>query len=182
MVKRMPRVMRGFTLIEIVVFLMVSSIALVGVLKVYQLSVSRSADGVASKIAIEAAYSLLEEIEVMPFTYCDTSDSALMTAVSIAGCATPQGLSPFPGKSRGGAVPFSNVGDFGGYSQLGIRDLNGNAILGLESHRITVRLTQPSVAGVAAANVIKIEVEVSGPYSTHSVFGYKFRHSPNATP
>lgn len=182
MVKRFPRACRGFTLIEIVVFLMVSSIALVGVLKVYQISVSRSADGVTAKVAIEAAYALLEEIESMPFTYCDTSDPALVTASSAAGCASPQGLSPLSGKTRGGAIPFSNVGDFGGYTQLGIRDLNGNAIAGLETHRVTVRLSQPSVAGLSAANVIKIEVEVAGPYSTHSVFGYKFRHSPNATP
>jgi MSHA pilin protein MshD len=182
MVKQMSRSQHGFSLIEIVIFLIISSIALVGVLKVYQLSVSSSADGLTSKIAIEAAYALLEEVEAMPFTFCDTSDPSLVTATSPASCALPQGLTPAAGKSRGGASPFSNVGDFGGYTQLGIRDLNGNAILGLENHRISVRLSQPSVGGVSSSNVIKIEVEIAGPYSTHSIFGYKFRHSPNATP
>jgi MSHA pilin protein MshD len=173
----------GFTLIEVVVFIVVSSIALVGVLSLYQQAVARSADAIVSRQALEAAYALLEEVQAMPFTYCDLSDPAVATATSAAGCSTPQGLSPIAGKSRGSlSSPFNNVGDYGGYSETGITDINGIAAPGLASYRMAVALSNTSVTGISASDAIRIDITVMGPSGSQVVSGYRIRHSPNATP
>lgn len=173
----------GFTFIELVVFLVVSAIALVGLLSLYQQTVAKSADVIVSRQAMEAAYALLEEIQAMPFTYCDVSDPAAATATSASGCSIPQGLTPASGKSRGSlTAPFNNVGDYGGYSRVGIVDINGAAAPGLASYTIAVALSQPALPGVPANDVIRIDVTAGGPSGKQTVTGYRLRHSPNALP
>lgn len=179
----MVRRQKGFTLVELVVFLVVSSIALVGVLILYQQATARAADGIVSRQALEAAYELLEEIQAMPFTFCQPSDPAAATAASSAGCASPQGLTPAPGLARGSlTAPFANVGDYGGYSRVGIVDINGNPAPNLSTRSIAVALSQPTVAGVPAGGAIRIDITVTGPYGAQTVTGYRLRHSPNALP
>lgn len=174
---------KGFTFIELIIFIVVSSIALVGVLAMYQQATARSGDAIASRQAAEAASALLEEIQAMPFTYCDPSDPAAASAASPADCAMSQGLSPRAGKSRGSlTAPFNNVGDYGGYSQTGITDINGSAAPGLGAYKIAVALSQPAFPGVPAGAAIRIDITVSGPYATQTITGYRLRHSPNALP
>lgn len=173
----------GFTLIEVVIFLVVSSIALVGVLALYQQAVARSADAIVSKQASTAAYALLEEIQAMPFTYCDINDPAASTATSSAGCSIAQGLIPAAGKARGSlSAPFSNVGDYGGYAESGIADINGNAAPGLSKYRMSVALSNVAVGAAAPADAIRIDITIEGPSGPQVVSGYRIRHSPNATP
>ena len=173
----------GFSLLELLLYIVVVSVALAGLLSMYQQAVARSADAIASRQALEAGYELLEEIEAMPFTYCDVSDPAAATAASPAACSVAQGLSPGPGKSRGSlSAPFNNVGDYGGYSQSGITDITGRAASGLAGYSMSVALSQPALPGVPSASVIRIDVTVSGPYSTQVITGYRVRHSPNALP
>lgn len=177
------RSFQGFTLIEMTIFIVVVSIALTGVLALYQQASARSGDAIVAKQALEAGYALLEEIQSMPFTYCDVSDPAAAEAVSSAACSVPQGLSPRAGKARGSlTAPFDNVGDYGGYSQTGVTDINGLAAPGLEAYSISVALTQPALSGVPAQSVIRIDVTVAGPYGQQLMTGYRIRHSPNATP
>lgn len=179
----MVRWQAGFTFVEMVVFIVVSSTALVGVLALYQQATARSAETIVSRQAMEAAYGLLEEIQAMPYTYCEVSDPVAATATSSAGCSKPQGLTPSAGKSRGSlTAPFNNVGDYGGYSRTGIADINGNATPGLASYTISVALSQPALAGVAVGDLIRIDVTVGGPSGAQTVTGYRLRHSPNALP
>lgn len=173
----------GFTFVELVIFIVVSSIALVGVLALYQQATARAADALVSRQAREAAHELLEEIQAMPYTFCVTSDPAAPTAASTAGCATAQGLTPVGGKTRGSLTnPFTNVGDYGGYSRVGIVDIGGGALPGLAAYSISVGLSQPALAGVVAGAVIRIDVTITGPYGSYTVTGYRLRHSPNALP
>lgn len=178
-----PKANGGFTFVELVIFIVVSSIALVGVLSMYQQATARSSDAIASRQSAEAAYALLEEIEAMPFTYCDPSDPAAGAAASPADCSMPQGLSPGAGKSRGSlTAPFNNVGDYGGYSQTGITDINGNPAPGLGAYSIAVSLSQPALPGVSADAAVRIDILVTGPYGSQTITGYRLRHSPNALP
>ena len=174
--------MVGFTFIELVIFMLVSSIALVGVLMLYQVSAAKTGDLVVNKQSQEAALALLEEIESMPFTYCDLSDPLVGTATSSAGCSIPQGLTPATGKSRGSLTnPFNNVGDYGGYNQTGITDINGTPVPGLSGYRSSVVLSQAAIGSIPAQDVIKIDVTITGPSGQITLTGYKFRHSPNAS-
>src|SRR2546426_10734471 len=77
---------RGLTLIELLVFIIVVSVAIVGVLAVLNFTVRHSADPLVRKQVIAIAESILTEIEQQPFTYCDPDDDFASTATSTAGC------------------------------------------------------------------------------------------------
>jgi len=84
---------KGFTLIELVVFIIVVSVGLAGVLAALNMATRNSVNPMILKQQVAIAESLLEEIESKPFTYCDPDDPNVTTATSTAGCTTVQGLS-----------------------------------------------------------------------------------------
>jgi len=59
---------RGFSLIELLVFIVVVGIAVSGVLSVYSLNARSSADPMVQKQALAIAESLLEEVLAKPYT------------------------------------------------------------------------------------------------------------------
>jgi MSHA biogenesis protein MshO len=139
----------GFTLVELVVFIAILGIALAGVLAAYDFAVRASADPIVKKQALAIAESLLQEVQQMPFTYCDPDDPAVSTASSAASCATPETLGPEAGETRySTATPFDNVNDYGsaisgnpGFSMNPIRDITNTIIAGLEPYTATVTIT-----------------------------------------
>lgn len=109
---------KGLTLIELVVFIMIVSIALAGVLTVMNITAKSSADPMIRKQMLAIAEGLMEEVQAKPFTYCDPTDANATTAASAivggVGCATKlETLGPEAGESRSSAtVPFNNVNDY----------------------------------------------------------------------
>ena len=182
--------MRGFTLVELVVFIAILGVALAGVLAAYDFAVRASADPVVKKQALAIAESLLEEVQQMPFTYCDPDDPAVSTAPDAAACATPETPGPEAGETRYGATtPFDNVNDSGaavsgnpGFSMTPIRDITNTIITGLEAYTATVTITDlpgNTLPGIPAGDALLINVTVSGPTNvTVSVDGYRTRYAP----
>lgn len=177
---------RGFTLIELVLFIAIIGIAVAGVLLAYDYAVRDSADPVVKKQALAIAQSLLEEIQQMPFTYCDPDDPAVSTATSAAGCATPEAMGPEAGESRYNAsTPFDNVNDYSGYNTAteippGIKDITGTSIAGLGIYNAAVTVTQVALGGIAAADSLRITVTVTAPARvTVSIDGYRTQYAPN---
>ncbi len=82
---------RGISLIELIMFIVIISVALAGILMVMNHVTRSSADPLIHKQALAIAESLLEEVELMPFTYCDPDDANAATAASAVvgagGCA-----------------------------------------------------------------------------------------------
>jgi len=104
---------RGFTLIELVLFIAVVGAGVAGSLLVFDYSSRSSADPIVRKQALAIAESLLEEIQQMPFTYCDPDDPAVSTASSAAGCAVAEAIGPEAGETRySPTTPFDNVNDY----------------------------------------------------------------------
>ena len=60
----------GISLIELIMFIVIISVALTGILLVMNQVTRHSADPLIHKQALAIAESLLEEVELMPFTYC----------------------------------------------------------------------------------------------------------------
>ena len=83
-----PRRARGLSLIELVVFIVVLAVGVTGVALLFNQMTRSSVDPVVRKQALAIANSLLEEVELQPFTYCDPDDPAVRTAASAAACAT----------------------------------------------------------------------------------------------
>ena len=176
---------RGLSLVELILFIVVVSAALAGVLSVFLPATAASADPMLRRQALAIAESLLEEVQLMPFTYCDPDDANLETAASNAGCASlVQGIGPNAGETRSGSPQFDNVGDYHGYAMSGAVDLNNSAIGGLGGYSASVAVAATALGSIAAASgdALRITVTVTAPGGTSIVLdGVRTRQAPNAS-
>ena len=194
---------RGISLIELVMFIVIVSIALVGTLLVMNTVTKSSADPLIRKQSLAVAESLLEEVELMPFTFCDPDDPSAVTATSGVGCTgglngnndeSRLTLGPETAVSVGGAEgryadpQFDNVSDYSGFNMNGIRDII-NAGVGLPGYSVSMVVAQNAIPVIDASSAIpateslRITVTVIGPDNLPVVLdGYRMRYSPNAVP
>jgi MSHA pilin protein MshD len=190
-----PRRERGFTLVELIVFIVIVSTAVAGVLMTLDLSNRSSTDPMIQKQALAVAEALLEEVQLQPFTYCDPDDMpAAANADNAAGCTGGAGgandenklpLGPEAGETRtSSTTPFDNVSDYNGFSMgPGITDLSGAVVAGLESYSANVTVANQALGAVPASDSLLITVSVTGPANTTVVLhGYRVRYAPNALP
>ena len=174
----------GISLIELIMFIVIVSLAVVGILSVMNVTTKASADPMIRKQALAIAESLLEEIELQPFTFCDPDDANVLTATTSAACATTaQGMAPTPGETRYVEPRFDNVGDYHGFSMVGIRDIQNGLVSGLGTFTANVTMVQDGVRfSLAADAVLRIDVNVvSGPTDV-TLTGYRFRYAPRSVP
>lgn len=182
----------GLSFIELLMFIIIVSICLAGVLVAINMGAQHSSDPMVRKQALAAAESLLEEVELQPFTYCDPRDPSAPVATSSAGCSAASfsmdnTANWGSGKSRYGppAQPdfFNNVGDYNNFAMGGtLNDIFQQASSSLAGYSASVKVTQVG-AGFAlpAADVLRIDVTVTGSGNTVTLTGFRFRHSPNLT-
>jgi MSHA pilin protein MshD len=190
---------RGLSLVELVLFIAIVGIAISGVLVVYNQAIKGSADPLVRKQAVAIAESLLGEVLMQPFTWCDPQDAANDAATPPASGAACTGGVANSQDRNGGALgpqpatesrlsptdPFDNVADYHGYTMAsGIYSLdNGSTpIAGLGAYSASVAVTRAGATfGLAAGAVLRVDVLVTGRGESITLTGYRFRHSPNAT-
>ena len=192
---------RGVSLVELILFIVIVGVAVIGVVGALGLGTRSSADPMVQKQALAIAEAFMEEVQLQPFTYCDPDDPNAPTATSAADCTGGAGsvndegrlpLGPEPGESRiaGSAAPFDNVSDYNGYDSAdpavgGIRDVTGAPIPGLAAYRARVAVSQQALGAIPASDALLVEVRVDGPPGT-DIFvvlnGYRVRYAPNALP
>lgn len=176
----------GLTLIELLLFVVVVSIALTAMLQVFVTATRGSADPMIRRQALAIAESLLREVELMPFTWCDPTDANVdaATTTSASGCATlPESGGPEAGQTRYGPNYFNNVNDYDGFSMSGgIRDVTNAAITGLSGYGASISVTNAALdSNVPAAETLKITVTVTSPDgSTISLQGWRTRYAPRS--
>jgi len=181
---------RGVSLVELIIFIVVVGIAVVGVVAALRLGTAASTDPMVQKQALAIAEALLEEVQLQPFTYCDPDDANAATALSSAGCAVAANNESLAmgfeaGETRAGAQPFDNVSDYHGLNLAGITGIDGAAIPDLGNYNATVTVTPQGLGVIPAAEALLIRVTVAGPPGTNvSVVldGYRVRYAPNALP
>lgn len=189
---------RGLSLIELVMFVAIVGIAIAGVLIVFNNTVKNSADPLVRKQALAIAESVLSEVLMQPFTWCDPQDAAndannppTSGASCTGGVASSQDkgggtLGPQPAsESRFSSIdPFDNVADYNGYAMnAGIYSIdNGTTpIAGLDAYSASVTVSRAgTVFGLANDAVLRVDVLVTGRGESITLTGYRFRHSPNA--
>jgi MSHA pilin protein MshD len=152
---------RGFTLIELIIFIVVVSIALAGILSVMNTVVKSSADPMVRKQTIAIAESLLEEILLKD--YCDPD--TLNTSVSPSTCGT--------NAVESGRNTYDDVDDYAGYTSTGIVDMTGAATPGLAQYNISPAVAVDTVA-LGGLTVKRVTVSVTGPQgAVVSLTGYR---------
>jgi MSHA pilin protein MshD len=194
----------GLTLIELVLFIVIVSVSVIGILQVMNQTSVGSVDPLRTKQALAIAESLLEEVELSHFTYCDPTDPLAATAINPAGCSTSQeALGPEAGNVR----PYDNVNDYSVANGTAFNDATGvlvdsfgNRISGA-GYSATVTIAPANLAsnnGTIASNaspdgmnVLLITVTVSygserfaidGSRDSIVLEGYRTRYAPNAIP
>ena len=193
---------RGVTLIELVIFIVVVSIAVVGLLQIFTRTTASSADPQLRKQALAIAEAMLDEIEGARFTFCDpVADPAADMAMNAApfnsatnptGCTTPQNVSAtVPASGR----PYYNVSDY-------VRSFNAPVVYAADAagnsfpagYVVSVAISPDAGLGPAGAmlpsdatpvnmNVLRITVTVTyGANQQLVLAGYRTRYAGNAVP
>lgn len=181
---RLARSQHGLSLIELIVFIVIVSVALAGVLSVLNLTARSGADPMIRKQMLAIAEGLLDEVTAQPFTWCDPDDPATATAINAGSCATPEAIGAEAGETRGGAVtPFDNVNDYNGLAGI-TTSITGTAMP--PGYSATIATAQdalgPGAAQVPANASLRITVAVSFAGETLTVEGYRTRYAPNSPP
>lgn len=184
---RTPRRARGLSLVELLIFVVVVSAALAGLLRIFVQATTGSADPLLRRQALAIAESLLEEVQLMPFTFCDADDARVELASGPGDCAgSAEAIGPEAGENRFATPQFDHVNDYHGYTMNGIVDLSNTAVSGLAGYRASVAVSAAALASLTAAsgNALRITVTVTGPGpdgASLSLDGYRSRHAPNAS-
>ena len=179
---------RGVSLIELIMFIVIVSVALAGILLVMNVTTRNSADPLVRKQALAIAESLLEEVELMPFTFCDPDDANAATATSPAACATTvEAIGPEPGETRySNLTPFDNVNDYHGFDSVadgGIKDISGGPIAALSGYSASIDVSNATLPNVAAGDALLVRVTADGPGGLQTIVeGIRTRYAPRATP
>lgn len=149
---------RGLTLIELIVFIVIVSTALAGVLTVFNVVTKNSADPVRAKQALAVAEALMDEILNKRFSNPSGGYAADCINFPTTKCDRTQ---------------FDDVADYAGYSRSGVVELpadtgsNASALPALSSYAVAVSVSSPgtfSVSGfddVSSSNCLKVKVVVT---------------------
>ena len=178
----------GISLIEVVVFIVVMAIGIGGVVATYGQYTKSSVDPIVRKQALAVAESVLEEVALQPFTYCDPTDPAVYSATSPTAAQCPvllEAIGPEGGQARTGANPFNNVNDYNGFAMAGaaMTDITGAAVPSLAAYSASVAVSASTgelPALLSNADALKIVVTVTGPAGVNVVLqGYRLLYAPN---
>lgn len=173
---------RGLSLIELIMFIVVVSVGVAGLVSVISPMVRGSADPMVTKQLTAIAEALLNEVMQKPFTWCDPGDAKATTAQSYADCATPQNkngaplIGPTPSSET--RRTFNNVADYGAFSKVDIDDLTGNHTM--TGYTASVNVERAGTAFGLSDNdaALQVTVTVTRGSESFSLTGYRLRYAP----
>ncbi len=198
---------KGFSLIEVIMFIIIVGVGLAGVLTALNVTTKNSADPLIRKQMMVIAEALMDEIQIRPFTYCDPTDANAATATSPAGCATSVQI--FGHKAGATRATYDNVGNYcneavtnsaactavtigtAGSAASVVESLDGMTATSPPGYWATISLAAQSLgsgggaitsaATAAGLNAILITVEVGSVHSSETIRlqGYRTRWAPN---
>ncbi len=159
---------RGLSLIELIVFIVIVSVALAGLLSVFNISAKASADPMIRKQALTVAEGMLEE--VLSKDYENDPADASNTSATL-GC-TINSPAPAPQCRPNTVLDRANYNDVDDYQtwNQGVVQLDGNPAPILTAYRVSVTVAASSLGGLAGKQVT---VSVSGGGETIVVRGFR---------
>lgn len=134
---------QGFTLIELIIFIVVVAVGMVGILKVMDVTVKSSADPIVRKQAAALADSIMEEILLKSYAHDVTATAGTNRAT------------------------YDNVDDYNGLTQTAFTDLPA----ALSGYMIAIAVAAP--APLNGVTMKKVTVTVSRGGESISMSGYR---------
>ena len=144
----------GVTLIELVITIVIISIAVTVVLGVLTTTTAASSDPMIRQQAVAIAESYLEEITAKPVDDPDGADGEASRPM------------------------FDDVDDYDGHSDAGARDQFDTAIAGLNTYNVSVAVSASgALPAIAAADALRVDVRVErAPYVDITLSAYRVRY------
>ena len=184
---------RGVTLIELIMFIVIVSVALASIMAVMRITTANSADPLRRKQALMIAEGLVEEVRSAGFTLCDPSSADFDTQTDPTLCAVRENwgqAAPEPVNPR----PFDNVNDYVTQPNVATNAFNNAAgvlldvtgqPVGVAGYTATLTVSPAALGGIGAADsaantdVLRIRVTVSFAGGDPVVLdGYRTRYAP----
>jgi MSHA pilin protein MshD len=145
---------RGTTLVEVIIFILIVSIAVVAVASTLGVTVRQSGDPLVTRQALAIGESLIQEIDSQPYAQKDPYNPT----------GPDDAIGPEAGETRAGSpLPFDNPNDYSGYSETGIVAPNGSAVTGLGTYSASVVAAQQAMGNVPASDGLLVVVTATGP-------------------
>lgn len=175
----------GVSLVELIVFIVVVSVGVVGLLSVTGSLVRFSPDPMVRKQMMAIAESLLTEVLSQPFTYCDPADANALSATSTADCTGGAAGSqdnitgPTPAGATRLAGTFNNVADYATYAQSPVTDVTATYVM--NGYGANVAIARAGTAFGAAPDGAALQVSVTisrAGLDDYTLTGYRFRYAP----
>jgi len=136
---------RGGSLIELIMFIVIISVALAGIMLVMNQTTKGSADPLIRKQAIAAAYSLLEEVQLQDFTAASGVTTTQVTQTNRAS-------------------DYHIINDYNNFQTTGIFTVAGTtATAGLSGYNASVSIVPAALDNIAAGSAVQINVTVTAP-------------------
>jgi MSHA pilin protein MshD len=192
---------RGVTLMELIVFIVIVGVALAGVFGAFNTMTRGSADPQVRKQVLAIAESLMEEIMLMPFTYCDPDDPAASTATGTGSCTRIETIgldtafAPYQTSDEtrySTTARFDNVNDYHDFKMgiahgsAGIYSISDGTtkIPGLDDYSVIVSIVDGSAAlSLGAGEALRVTVTASHTSGVSiSLDGYRARYAPTTLP
>lgn len=138
-----PSADRGFTLVELVVTMVVISLAVVGISRALSFAFAHQSDGLwhAKSVALAEAY--LEEIMARRYDEAAPVGGVPPCAPAAVPCSAP-------GSDGEPRAEFDDVDDYHGLDELPPLDADGNPRAGYPGYRVQVSVAYADAAQVAA--------------------------------
>ncbi len=148
------QVQRGATLVELLVSIVIVSIAASTILGVLAITTAGSADPMIRHQAAAIAEAYLEEVLLKPLTDPNGIDGEIARA------------------------DFDDLDDYDGLSDAGARDQFGNPIAGLDAYNVAISVTPTAaLTAVPVADAMRVDIAVTHASDVNFVLsGYRTRY------
>ena len=156
----------GLTLIELIIFIIVVSVGLMGVLAVMNATAKSSADPVIRKQALSVAEAMMDEILSKDFQNDSTGDN---TATPTLGC-TPSTTPRCRLNTVLDRQNYNDVDDYDTWAQTGVFQLDGSLAPVLGNYTVGVSVLPMTLNAVAGKQVT---VTVVGGTETVTLNGFR---------
>jgi MSHA pilin protein MshD len=165
-----PRRVGGTTLVEVIIFMLIVSIAVSAVVNGLTAAVKASSDPLMLRQTLAIAESLIQEIDSQPYAQKDPYNPS----------GPDDAIGPETGETRSGTpLPFDNPNDYSGFTEAGIVAPDGTSISGLGSYSASVSATQQAMGSVPSSDGLLVVVTATGPDGQSiSLTTFRARYAP----